>query len=77
MDITIPKLGLTMESAVLTRWLVADGDSVVSEQPVAEIATDKVEFEILSPADGVLTNLVSVSEEELSVGAVIAELTPA
>lgn len=66
-----------MDSAVLTHWLVAEGDSVAAEQPVAQIATDKVEFEIVSPADGVLSNLVPVSEEELPVGAVIAELTPA
>lgn len=75
MDITIPKLGLTMESAVLAKWLIADGDPVKKDQPIAEIATDKIDYEILSPGDGVITSLAPVSEDDLAVGTRIAELT--
>lgn len=75
MDVIIPQLGLTMESAELTGWLVQDGELVVLDQPIAEIATDKVEHEIVSPDGGRIRLLVEVGQD-LSVGTVIATLEP-
>lgn len=74
MDIKVPKLGLTMESAVLVKWLISDGDGVEQGQPIAEIETDKIESEVESPATGVVTALLASEGEELEVGAVIARL---
>jgi pyruvate/2-oxoglutarate dehydrogenase complex dihydrolipoamide acyltransferase (E2) component len=73
MNVIIPKLGLTMESAELTKWLVEDGASIVVDQPIAEIATDKVEHEIGSPGSGRLRQLAEAGQE-LPVGAIIGEI---
>lgn len=73
MNVIIPQLGLTMESAELTKWLVADGELVVIDQPIAEIATDKVEHEIVAPGAGSLHQLADVGQE-LPVGTVIGNI---
>lgn len=75
MDITIPQLGLTMETAVLTKWLVADGDQVEADQPIAEISTDKIDHELVAPATGRISDLSQTSDDdEIPVGTVIARL---
>jgi pyruvate/2-oxoglutarate dehydrogenase complex dihydrolipoamide acyltransferase (E2) component len=53
-DITIPKLGLTMESAKVVRWLLRSGDEVTEGAPVLVIETDKVNYEVPAPASGLL-----------------------
>lgn len=74
-DVTIPKLGLTMETAVLHTWLVQDGATVAVGDPLAEIGTDKIDHEIESPAAGTITDLREPDEEdELPVGTVIATI---
>jgi pyruvate dehydrogenase E2 component (dihydrolipoamide acetyltransferase) len=53
-EITVPKLGLTMEEATLVSWKAAAGDMVIKEQIVLVLETDKVTFEMPSPGDGLL-----------------------
>jgi pyruvate dehydrogenase E2 component (dihydrolipoamide acetyltransferase) len=53
-SITIPKLGLTMESAKVVRWLLRSGDEVTEGAPVLVIETDKVTYEVPAPASGFL-----------------------
>jgi len=53
-EITVPKLGLTMEEATLVSWKAAAGDMVKKEQIVLVLETDKVTFEMPSPGDGLL-----------------------
>jgi pyruvate/2-oxoglutarate dehydrogenase complex dihydrolipoamide acyltransferase (E2) component len=53
-DITIPNLGLTMESAKVVRWLLRSGDEVTEGAPVLVIETDKVTYEVPAPASGFL-----------------------
>ena len=51
-DVPMPKLGLTMEEAMIVEWLVADGSVVARDQPILLIETDKTETEVGSPGDG-------------------------
>lgn len=75
-DIVMPQLGLTIETGILTAWLVEDGAVVAQDEPIAEISTDKVEHELVAPAAGVITDLRAPDdEEELPVGTVLARLT--
>jgi pyruvate dehydrogenase E2 component (dihydrolipoamide acetyltransferase) len=53
-EITIPKLGLTMENAKVARWLHRSGDEVTEGAPVLVIETDKVTYEVPAPASGLL-----------------------
>lgn len=72
--IVIPRLGEAVIEATLTRWLKNEGDPVKAEEPVAEIATDKVDSEITSPVDGVLRKKLAQEGEVVGVGKVIAEI---
>jgi pyruvate/2-oxoglutarate dehydrogenase complex dihydrolipoamide acyltransferase (E2) component len=60
-EVIVPKLGLTMEEATVSRWLVADGERVTAGQTICEIETDKVTEEIEAEADGALRHEVSVN----------------
>lgn len=53
-EIKIPKLGLTMESAKLVRWEFRSGDEVKKGETVVVIETDKVTFEVPAPARGIV-----------------------
>ena len=44
--ITIPKLGLTMESAKLSRWEFSSGDAVKEGETILVIETDKVSYDV-------------------------------
>jgi pyruvate/2-oxoglutarate dehydrogenase complex dihydrolipoamide acyltransferase (E2) component len=60
MEVVMPKLGLTMEEATLTGWLVADGERVSVGQSICEIETDKVTEELEAEAEGTLRHAVAV-----------------
>ena len=53
-QIKIPKLGLTMESAKLVRWEFSSGDSVKEGSTILVIETDKVSFDVPAPLDGII-----------------------
>ena len=51
-EVPMPKLGLTMEEAMIIEWLVADGDHVEADTPILLIETDKTETEVGAPGSG-------------------------
>ena len=61
-ELKIPKLGLTMESAKLLSWQFKSGDEVKKEETIFVIETDKVTFEISSPADGIIHPIAQAGE---------------
>jgi 2-oxoglutarate dehydrogenase E2 component (dihydrolipoamide succinyltransferase) len=74
-EIILPALGEGITDATLTRWLVKEGDKVTADQPVAEIATDKVDSEISAPAAGIIAKLLFAEGTVVAVGKTIALLT--
>ncbi|MGO9343009.1 MAG: lipoyl domain-containing protein [Acidimicrobiales bacterium] len=48
----MPKLGMEMTEATLSRWLVEDGATVEKGQPMYEVETEKVESEVCAPEAG-------------------------
>ena len=62
-EFAMPKLGLTMESGTILRWLVADGAQVTVGQAVLLVETDKVETEIEASGSGVLAQTGELGEE--------------
>lgn len=55
-DIVIPKdLWEEDTEAVITTWLVSDGNSVSKDELVAEVMAEKIQYEVVSPSDGVLS----------------------
>ncbi len=72
--IDMPQLGLTMEAGTILQWLKAEGETVEKGQPVVLIQTDKVEYEVESPAAGTLLKVVAQAGTELAVGKVMGIL---
>lgn len=66
-DVVMPQLGESVAEGTVTKWLVQPGDFVKREQPIVEVATDKADTEIPSPADG------RVSVIAARVGSVVAK----
>lgn len=72
-EITVPKLGLTMEEATLVGWKFAAGEMVKKDQIVLVLETDKVTFEMPSPGAGLLHPVVA-SGSRIEVSQVIGYL---
>lgn len=53
-NVDIPAMGESITEAVLVRWIKADGDQVEVDNPLCEMETDKANFDLPSPAAGVL-----------------------
>ncbi|MEO8724408.1 MAG: pyruvate dehydrogenase complex dihydrolipoamide acetyltransferase [Sphingobium sp.] len=71
--IQMPALSPTMEEGTLAKWLVKEGDSVVSGDLIAEIETDKATMEFEAVDEGVIAKiLVAEGTEGVKVGTVIA-----
>ena len=72
--VDLPSLGESVVEGTVSRWLVAQGDSVELDQPLVEVTTDKVDAEIPSPAAGVVVRICAAEGEVVEVGAVLAEI---
>lgn len=72
-EITVPKLGLTMEEAILVSWKFTAGAMVKREQIVLVLETDKVSFEMPSPGDGLL-HPVAAAGSRIEVSQVVGYL---
>jgi pyruvate dehydrogenase E2 component (dihydrolipoamide acetyltransferase) len=73
-EITMPKLGLTMTTGKVGRWLVSEGSPVKQGEALLEIMTDKITNVIESPSDGVLLKIIAREGAELPVGAVLGAM---
>ncbi len=71
-EIIMPKMGESIEEATITKWFVKEGDKVVEDDVLLEIATDKVDSEIPSPVEGVVKKVLFEQDETIAVGTVIA-----
>ncbi len=71
-EVIMPKMGESIEEATITKWFVKEGDKVVEDDVLLEIATDKVDSEIPSPVEGVVKKVLFEQDETIAVGTVIA-----
>ena len=73
----MPHMGISVTEGTVIAWHKAVGDAVRADEPVCDIATDKVDTEILAPADGVIARVIAAEGETVSVGDPLAEMTVA
>lgn len=71
-EIRLPKMGESVTEAVITNWLKEVGDTVEMDEPLVEVATDKVDNELPSEAAGVLVKRLFEKDATVQVGEVIA-----
>ena len=66
-DFLMPDLGEGLTEGEVNRWLVAEGDIVVVDQPVAEITTEKAVVEVPTPFAGRVATLHGAEGEMIAV----------
>ena len=70
--ITLPSMGESVVEATLTNWLKEVGDKIDIDEPIVEIATDKVDSDITSEYEGVLLEKKFDKDDVIKVGDIIA-----
>lgn len=70
--IQMPKLGESVQEATITKWFVKEGDRIDEDEPLFEVATDKVDSEIPSPVDGILKRIMHQQNSLVPVGEIVA-----
>ena len=71
-ELIMPKMGESVAEATTTNWLKSEGDTIEAEEPVLEIATDKVDSEIPAPESGILKKILFQVDDVVKVGDAIA-----
>ena len=69
--VLIPKLGESIQEATITKLFVKQGDTVIEDEILFEIATDKVDSEIPSPVAGVIKEIRCTENDLIPVGQVV------
>jgi pyruvate/2-oxoglutarate dehydrogenase complex dihydrolipoamide acyltransferase (E2) component len=65
----VPKTGgIPTTKANVVRWLKREGDTVKIGEPVVELETEKVSYELESPAEGVLLKILAQENSQVPVG---------
>ena len=72
--IVVPVLGESITEATVSKWLKNKGDSVEADEPVVELETDKVNLEVPSPSDGILSEINAQNGSTVEVGAVLGSI---
>src|SRR5215831_4993556 len=72
LSVVMPALELAQETGKILSWIKKEGDSITKGEPLVEIETDKITFEVEAPGDGVLAGVRSHEGEDVPVGKTIA-----
>jgi 2-oxoglutarate dehydrogenase E2 component (dihydrolipoamide succinyltransferase) len=73
-DLVMPKMGESIMEATILKWHKNPGDTVRQDETVLEIATDKVDSEVPSAAEGVLEEILYQVNDVVPIGSVIARI---
>ena len=73
-DLIMPKLGESIVEATILKWHKRPGDAVAMDETVLDIATDKVDSEVPSTADGIIVETLYNENDVVPIGEVIARI---
>lgn len=71
-DLVLPQLGETVTEGTITRWFKNPGDAISVGEMLYEVSTEKVDSEVPSPMEGVITEIRVPEGETVDVGTVLA-----
>jgi 2-oxoglutarate dehydrogenase E2 component (dihydrolipoamide succinyltransferase) len=71
-ELIMPKMGESITEATILKWLKKEGDRVSLDEPILEIATDKVDSEVPSPFAGTISRILFNVNDIVQVGKAIA-----
>jgi 2-oxoglutarate dehydrogenase E2 component (dihydrolipoamide succinyltransferase) len=73
-EIHVPELGESVSEATIGKWFKDEGEQVKAGEPLVELETDKVNFEVEAEQDGVLESIAVGEGEDVGVGAVLGTI---
>ncbi len=73
-DLIMPKLGESIMEATILKWHKQPGDKVAQDETVLDIATDKVDSEVPSTAEGIMEEILFKENDVVPIGTVIARI---
>ena len=73
--ILVPVLGESITEATVSKWLKKQGDSVIADEAVVELETDKVNLEVPATTHGVITEINASEGDTVEVGAVLGVIS--
>src|SRR5262249_57391838 len=76
-EVVMPQMGVSVSEGTITKWLKQVGEAIGRDEPLLEISTDKVDTEVPSPAEGVVSQILVPEGETVDVGTVLATIGPA
>jgi 2-oxoglutarate dehydrogenase E2 component (dihydrolipoamide succinyltransferase) len=71
-DVVLPAMGEGVIEATINKWLVAEGARVKEDDPLVEVATDKVDSEVPCPSEGILVSIIAREGTVVKIGEIIA-----
>ncbi len=74
-ELIMPRMGESIVEATILRWVKNVGDTVKADETILEIATDKVDSDVPSPSDGVITQILYAENDVVAVGKIIAVIS--
>jgi len=73
-EIPMPKMGESITEGTIIKWHKKIGDEIKRDEILYEITTDKVDTEVPSPVDGIITEILFPEKETVEVGVTIAKI---
>ena len=74
-NIVVPALGESITEATISKWIKNQGDQVKEDEPIVELETDKVNVEVPSPAEGVISKINFKAGDKVEVGALLGTIS--
>jgi 2-oxoglutarate dehydrogenase E2 component (dihydrolipoamide succinyltransferase) len=74
LNIILPAMGEGVIEATINKWLVSEGTIVREDDPLVEVATDKVDSEVPAPADGKIVSITAREGSVIKIGEILAVL---
>ena len=73
--ILVPVLGESITEATVAKWLKNKGDNIETDEPLVELETDKVNLEVPSPVDGILSEINANNGQVVEIGTILGLVT--
>jgi 2-oxoglutarate dehydrogenase E2 component (dihydrolipoamide succinyltransferase) len=73
-EVIMPQLGESLTEGTIVKWYKKVGDKIKKDETLLEISTDKVDSEIPSPAEGIVTKIFFEEQKTIAIRTVIAEI---
>ena len=70
-NIIVPALGESITEATISKWIKNQGEKVQEDEPIVELETDKVNVEVPSPAEGIISKINFKTGDTVEVGALL------